>query len=514
MMSSSTVLVARSPTPSRRRPCVAARSIVERQAVTAARGPRVVPQPQPVWPVLGNLPQLEFDVMRIPAQVAKLYGEMGTNTMRVALFSNAVAVRTRSYPDALRVLQWPKEMQKRKGIGLGVLQEFLGEGLASIDSSNPSYKRLLEVMNPSFRKVTTDAMLSDFAAVGGRMVDTIRQVAGPGGGEVDMQAVAGAATVDSIGLLHFRTDLGQLGRVLRGPMSADLDEGDVPAMMNDITREAQMLMLPWFLNPGLIRVLPGYARYRDAISRLDALIERVVQGRRSQGFRDEDRDVLGAILQAQDAKDGDWLTRDLVRDQLTTLFFAGSDTTASTVAWCLYELSKNQEAQRALREEVGKQLEDVGGDPAKVTAKMLDACPLLAGCMKETLRVYPPAPVIMRDAPDDEVVDGYLVPKGQAIAVDIYGLHRRPDLFPEPDRWLPERWTEGGRHAPADAKALIPFAPGPRSCIGRYFAERETQLFLCILVAGFEWTPSQEPDIAHAVTITSLNGIHLNARPI
>ena len=86
-MSSSTVLVARSPTPSRRRPCVAARSIVERQAVTAARGPRVVPQPQPVWPVLGNLPQLEFDVMRIPAQVAKLYGEMGTNTMRVALFS-------------------------------------------------------------------------------------------------------------------------------------------------------------------------------------------------------------------------------------------------------------------------------------------------------------------------------------------------------------------------------------------------------------------------------------------
>ena len=105
-------------------------------------------------------------------------------------------------------------------VGLGVLQEFLGEGLASIDSSNPSYKRLLEVMNPSFRKVTTDAMLSDFAAVGGRMVDTIRQVAGPGGGEVDMQAVAGAATVDSIGL-----PVGSAGWPL--PRAAAARNGDV-----------------------------------------------------------------------------------------------------------------------------------------------------------------------------------------------------------------------------------------------------------------------------------------------
>jgi len=480
-----------------------------------------VPQPQPVYPLVGNLPQLQFDMLHIPSQVSKLYEEYETDTLRLTLFGSSGTVRTRSYPDVLHLLKtWPKLIQKRKTFGLGIFSEFLGEGLASQDSDNPSYKKLLEIMGASFRKATTDDMLSDFTKVGARMVDLIEASGAKNGGIVDMQSIAMAATVDSIGLLHFRTDLRQLAK-LGGETNHPTYFGQVSDIMSNITKEGQILMLPSFINSSLPMMLPGYTRYKDAIASLDDVIQKVMQHRASLGYKEADKDVLGAILQAYDKEGNEWLTPQLVRDQMTTLFFAGSDTTASTVAWTLYELSRNLDVQRALQREIDELLASVGNDYSKITAKVLDAnegrSSLLQGCIKETLRMYPPAPIIGRDwqGPEPTRVDGYEIPPDTTVIIDIYSVHRNPKLWAEPDRWAPERWSsDAGRLAPKDPKALIPFAPGPRSCIGRYFAERETQMFLILMLNEYDWSfQGEEPDVAHAITVTSLNGINLTVQP-
>ena len=131
--------------------------------------------------------------------------------------------------------------------------------------------------------------------------------------------------------------------------------------------------------------------------------------------------------------------------------------------------------------------------------------------------MYPPAPIIGRDwqGPEPTRVDGYEIPPDTTVIIDIYSVHRNPKLWAEPDWWAPERWSAGaGRLAPKDPKALISFAPGPRSCIGRYFAERETQMFLIMLLNEYDWSfHGEEPDVAHAITVTSLNGINLTVQP-
>merc|ERR1712188_254405 len=278
-----------------------------------------VPQPQPIYPLVGNLPQLKFDMLHIPLQVARLYNEMDCDTLKLQMFNySSNTIRTRSLSGVLNVLKdnkhYNKLLETRDGLSLGIFEEFLGRGLASIDDG-PMYKELRSIMNPAFRKVTTDSMVKDFSLVGAKLLQSI-EASGTNAGVVDMQSLAMAATVDSIGLLHFRTDLQQLdmlnGSDSEGPLKSVAD------IMTRITTEGQMLMLP------------GYTKFRSGLDDLDTLIKYVIEQRKSLGLKDDDKDVLGAILACYGKEGYEWLTFPLLRDQLTTLFFAGSDTTAST----------------------------------------------------------------------------------------------------------------------------------------------------------------------------------------
>mmetsp|Transcript_2180 Transcript_2180/g.3363 ORF Transcript_2180/g.3363 Transcript_2180/m.3363 type:complete len:538 (+) Transcript_2180:237-1850(+) len=476
-----------------------------------------VPQPQPIYPLVGNLPQLKFDMLHIPLQVARLYNEMDCDTLKLQMFSSSSnTIRTRSLSGVLNVLKdnkhYNKLLETRESFNLGIFEEFLGRGLASIDDG-PMYKELRSIMNPAFRKVTTDSMVKDFSLVGAKLLQSI-EASGMNAGVVDMQSLAMAATVDSIGLLHFRTDLQQLdmlnGSDSEGPLKSVAD------IMTRITTEGQMLMLPGFISEDLPKLLPGYTKYRSGLDDLDTLIKYVIEQRKSLGLTDDDKDVLGAILAYYGKEGYEWLTFPLLRDQLTTLFFAGSDTTASTIAWTLYELSKNEDVQLKVQKEVDAMMKkpSIGGDPANITANDLDALEELFSAIKETLRLYPAAPIIGRDCIEENIMDGYLIEPGAIVITDIYSLHRNPKLWADPSRWYPERWSPlcDEPYKVKHPEAWVPFATGQRACIGKYFAIRESQFFLAMLLHNFNWAPGpSEPEIAHAITITAMNGINLKA---
>jgi cytochrome P450/NADPH-cytochrome P450 reductase len=435
--------------------------------------------------------------------------------MKLCLFGSVGTTRTRSFPDAVNVLKdnecFGKYIQSRESFGLGIFTEFLGEGLASVDDG-PRYKEMRKLMNPAFRKITTDGMVSDFASVAMNMVDYVDNALGDSKeGVLDWQATAMAATVDSIGRLHFKTDLKQTD-MLKGVVKPSRKLRNVAQTMAQITTEGQKLLLPSFVNKKLPYVLPGYKAYHGSIESLDFMVENVMEKRRSLGFRDTDNDALGEILKVYGTPGYEWMTPAMVRDQVVTLFFAGSDTTASTVAWTLFELSREPEVLRAIQREVDDMVsKKCNGDPAKLGVECLESLPLLQGAINETLRLYPPAPIIGRDCvKENSMVEGYTVKEKDVVIIDIYALHRDPKLWKDPTRWNPQRWEEGRASVCEDA--FVPFAAGQRACIGKYFAIREAQVFLSLLLHKFSFSPAPaklEPDIAHAITITSLNGINL-----
>jgi len=490
------------------------RAVSERSSFEMTGNKREIPTPQPVYPLVGNLPQINFDMLHIPIQVNRLYNTMECDTMKLALFGSSGVTRTRSFPGAVNVLKdneyFGKYIQSRDSFGLGIFNEFLGEGLASVDDG-PRYKEMRKLMNPAFRKITTDGMVLDFASVGMNMADYVdAALRDSKDGILDWQATAMAATVDSIGRLHFKTDLKQID-MLKGVAKPSRKLRNVAETMAEITTEGQKLMLPSFVNESLPQILPGYKAYHGSIKSLDEMVEDVMEKRRNLGFKDSDNDALGEILKVYGTTHFEWMTPAMVRDQVITLFFAGSDTTASTVAWTLYELSKEPEVLEAIQREVDDMiLEKCDGDPAKIGADCLDNLPLLQGAINETLRLYPPAPIIGRDCvKENTMVDGYTIKEKDVVIIDIYSLHRDPKLWKDPTRWYPQRWNDD---ALVCHDAFIPFAVGQRACIGKYFAIREAQVFLSLLLHKFTFAPAPaqfEPDIAHAITITSLNGINL-----
>jgi hypothetical protein len=209
-----------------------------------------------------------------------------------------------------------------------------------------------------------------------------------------------------------------------------------------------------------------------------------------------------------------------------TLMLAGSDTTATTLAFALWELSRRPEVLAAVTAEVDAAAARLPAAAAHFGADDVAAMPLLGGVVNESLRLYSAAPSTRREAAADAELGGYFIPKGAAVSLDIWALHRcgggrgvwgvllcfcsadtkeglfcwlacgppkltqlpstphhpkkqsHEDFWPKATEWLPERWlpSNAAALAPHAATAWMPFSVGPRSCIGRYFALLEAQV--------------------------------------
>ncbi|WP_051452091.1 cytochrome P450 [Actinospica robiniae] len=227
--------------------------------------------------------------------------------------------------------------------------------------------------------------------------------------------------------------------------------------------------------------LPGNLRYRAALRQWRKQVKDLITGYRAAGGGED----LMARLLAACGEEGEGLTDAELSDQVAVLLLAGGETTSSALTWAVYLLCTHPEVLRAASEESGRVLGgEVGG------WEHLPQLDLIGRVMRETLRMYPPSWLLARTATREARLGRHAVPAGTTVLVSQYVLHRDPDVFPEPNRFDPERWAEGARSGAASAtarRAYLPFGGGPTKCLGEQFAFAEATLALASILA--RWTP-------------------------
>ena len=228
---------------------------------------------------------------------------------------------------------------------------------------------------------------------------------------------------------------------------------------------------------------PANLRTARALRHLDQVVYRMVDARRRTG---EDRgDLLSILLQAQDADDGSQMSNEQVRDEVMTLFMAGHETTAVTLSWTWYLLAQYPEVDARLADELRTVLGDrpptVADLPRLTYADMI---------ISESMRLYPPAYVLARQAVNPTEVAGYPLAPGLVVIMPAWVVHRDPRWFEDPETFRPERWANDlARRLPRFA--YLPFGGGPRQCIGNAFATMEAVLILATIAQRFRL--SMEP---------------------
>ncbi|KAH8256214.1 hypothetical protein KR026_010914, partial [Drosophila bipectinata] len=221
--------------------------------------------------------------------------------------------------------------------------------------------------------------------------------------------------------------------------------------------------------------------------------------------------LLDVLLMA--TVDGKPLTNDEIREEVDTFMFEGHDTTTSALSFCLYEVSRNPEVQEKLFEEI---LRVIGTDRSRpVTIRDLGELKYMESVIKESLRMYPPVPIVGRKLVNDfkytnsKHCDG-IIPAGAEIVLGIYGIHRQPDTFPDPEKFDPERFETGDRVPPFH---MVPFSAGPRNCIGQKFAQLEMKMMLAKIVREYELLPLGDPvECVVNIVLRSDTGFQLGMR--
>jgi cytochrome P450 len=245
---------------------------------------------------------------------------------------------------------------------------------------------------------------------------------------------------------------------------------------------------------------PAQIRFDRAIKRLDRIILDIIRMRREN--RQERHDLLSLLLQAQD-EDGSRMTDQQLRDEVMTLFLAGHETTALALSWTWYLLARHPEAEARLVEELKEVLN--GRSPALPDLHRLSYCEMV---VKESMRLYPPAWMIGREAIKSFEIAGYSIPRGAQVLMSQWLMHRDPRYFDRPEEFRPERWaTEQMRSLPK--YAYFPFGGGPRLCIGNSFAMMEATLILATIAQRFHLALASDQTIMPlpSITLRPRNGV-------
>lgn len=240
--------------------------------------------------------------------------------------------------------------------------------------------------------------------------------------------------------------------------------------------------LAFYCTPYPLRMMRGpgtpWSRLVNASRRLNRMIYEEIKDRRASGRRG--MDVMSLLLDATD-EEGAALSDSQIRDEVMTLLFAGHDTTTSTVAFMFHELSRHPDVTARLLAEQDDVLGDTSPRAEQLTGTEL---PVLETVLEETLRMYPPAWIGPRRSIEPFELHGVNVPGEAYVNYSSWASHHLPDVFPEPDRFRPERFEPEAKAA-LPKGAYVPFGGGSRTCIGMRFGQLEVRTIATAILRRF-----------------------------
>jgi len=273
-------------------------------------------------------------------------------------------------------------------------------------------------------------------------------------------------------------------------------EADLPALRRAFEDFVGGLFapIPWPLP------FTAFGRAIKARTELDRHLDRIIETRSSTESTDDKphHDVLAALLSVRD-ESGAALARDVIRDELTTLLFAGHETSVNVLSNALVLLAQNPEIIERGRSEVKK----VSADEP-LTLDNLRLMPYIQRIIQETMRVKPPVAGVFRTALRDTSFGGYRIPRGTLLLCSILGTHQNENTYPEPERFDPDRFDAektGEKHRDF---SFIPFGGGLRVCIGQHLAMVEMQIVLAHLLRSYEWSLVPGQDLTYRMIPTPL----------
>lgn len=275
------------------------------------------------------------------------------------------------------------------------------------------------------------------------------------------------------------TDLDMRGlasRIVGRTLLGETEEQYSGSATNHLARAIRLMGAP------MTRLLPfdraplPYQQYLDATAALESEMLKVLEARKRAGSAGDRNDMLDALLSAHDEETNTRLTDQEILGHVSVFYAAGHETSANSLAWTLFLLAMFPEVAARASEEVDAVLR--GGAP---TPEKLDELVYLGGVVKESLRIFTPAPWNGRVLAEETEFLGHILPKGAELLVSIYETHRVPEVFAQPLRFLPQRWE---RLKPS-AYEYNPFSAGPRTCIGAAFATLEIKIVLSMILQRF-----------------------------
>ncbi|MDO5683229.1 MAG: cytochrome P450 [Propionibacteriaceae bacterium] len=409
-----------------------------------------IPGPGPITVLTGIARQGFLDT------VGMAWREHG-DTFRLRLGVGEMVIAM--HPDAVREVNLTerRSFDKRKSYD-GVRKYLTGEGL--IASTGDLWKRQRKLMAPYF----TPRGVRAYARV--MLTDTLRV-------SERWDGLADAGTTIEMGEEMMELTASIIVQALFGT-SADHDIVRLKDCVETMIRFTTRRMGPHLPSWVPTRAVREYTAARDEVH---AYIRRVIAERRAQVDPPAD-DLLAKLMDARD-DDGQPMSESLLRDESITMFFAGHETTARTMAATWAALAENP----AVADRLGAEIDEVLGD-RDPTVEDLHALPYALQVVKEVLRLYPAAPFYVRDAVAPTQVSGFGIKEGTPVMLAPYFTHRHPEFWDDPERFDPDRFTpvaEAGRHP----QAYHPFATGERVCIGNHLSLLESHLLLVVLARRF-----------------------------
>ncbi len=337
----------------------------------------------------------------------------------------------------------------------------MGNGLLS--SSGPHHARQRRLMQPAFSHDTV-------AGYAGRMVEEADRLSRrwSEGERLDLSSALSELTL----------------RILtRTVFDVPLPDADVRAIRSAVIRGQSLAGVRGLVRArtrrGAARLVPEVSA---AMAPARAVIARLVSERSGAAPRE---DMLSLLLGTVDEETGERMSGPDVEDEVLTLLLAGHETTTNALSWTFALLATQPLAESRLHAEVDAAYDGTGSEPDPLA---LAGLPWVGACVDEAMRLFPPAWLILRHTDRPTRVGGVDVPAGSTLVVSPYATHRVPALWPDADRFRPERFAPGGAAYPVRRRppaAYLPFGGGPRLCIGEHFALLEARLVLAVLARSW-----------------------------